>query len=89
MMQEVTESEFSIYDTDDILVRPTDSVKPVRPTIRPVKPTTQQSFMSNMDMDNFPDMPIFSNFPMMKPHEFINLIASEDISKIEEEEKEE
>ena len=33
---------------------------------------------SGMKMSDFPDMPIFSNFPMMQPHEFINLIASED-----------
>ena len=39
-----------------------------------------------MDMNDFSKMPIFNNFPMMAPHEFINLIAAEEIKKLDSEE---
>ena len=40
---------------------------------------TQSQFIPPSEMDDIAKMPIFNNFPMMKPHEFINLITeSED-----------
>ena len=43
----------------------------------PVLPQSQ--FIPPSEMDDIAKMPIFNNFPMMKPHEFINLITeSED-----------
>ena len=57
----MTESEFQIYDSDDI---------------SPISPDEEAPFMT--PIKEFPDMNIpFSTFPMMKPHEFINLIAAE------------
>ena len=62
-IKEVTESEFQIYDTDDI---------------SPISPDEEAPFMTPIKESKFPDMNIpFSTFPMMKPHEFINLIAAE------------
>ena len=61
----MTESEFPIYDTD------TDDISLSSPHEEP-------SFMTPIKMSDFPDMTIpFSSFPMMKPHEFINLIVAE------------
>jgi len=62
--EEVTEeSDYPIYDIVEENAAP-EAPKP---------PPTKTSFMAD-----FPDMQIpFSNFPMMKPHEFINLIAEE------------
>ena len=40
---------------------------------------TQSQFIPPSMMDEIAKMPIFNNFPMMKPHEFVNLITeSED-----------
>ena len=36
---------------------------------------TQSQFIPPSQMDDIAKMPIFNNFPMMKPHEFINLIT--------------
>merc|ERR1719348_759853 len=77
--KEVSESDYAIYDyTDDVQQAPEKGVTP----------STQSSFMSNMamDMNDFSKMPIFNNFPMMAPHEFINLIAAEEIKKLDSEE---
>ena len=64
-MQDVTESEFQIYDTD------TDDFSSI-------SPDDETDIMTPIKMSDFPDMNIpFSSFPMMKPHEFINLIAAE------------
>ena len=61
----MTESEFPIYDTD------IDDFSSISPNEEP-------AFMTPIKMSDFPDMNIpFSSFPMMKPHEFINLIAAE------------
>ena len=63
--KDVTESEFQIYDTD------TEDVSPI-------SPEEEAAFMTPIKQSTFPDMNIpFSSFPMMKPHEFINLIAAE------------
>ena len=70
----MTESEYPIYDTlgenTPLSVYETEEDQSV---------VTQSQFIPPSKMSDMPKLPIFSNFPMMKPHEFINLISeSED-----------
>ena len=76
-LQEVTESEYPIYDSPGentpLSVYQEYETEEDQPVV------TQAQFIPPSKMSDMPKLPIFSNFPMMKPHEFINLISeSED-----------
>ena len=67
IFKDVTEeTDYSIYD--DIGNEESFNTNEDVPSV--------DSFMPPLDMPDFSDIP-FSNFPMMKPHEFINLITEE------------
>ena len=62
--------DYPIYDGIEIVNQP--------------DPETESPFLTPMDMPDFSHIP-FSSFPMMKPHEFINLISSEEETTKEDE----
>ena len=79
--QEVSDSDYPIYDYSDSDSSPVlpDPVLPVSKPAEKEPVLTQSQFIPPSEMDEIAKMPIFNNFPMMKPHEFINLITeSED-----------
>ena len=72
--QEVSESDYPIYDiSEEDIPFPVSEAEEEQPVL------TQSQFIPPSEMSETPKLPIFSKFPMMKPHEFINLISeSED-----------
>ena len=79
--QEVSDADYPIYDYSDSDSNPVlpDPVLPVSKPAEKEPVLTQSQFIPPSEMDEIAKMPIFNNFPMMKPHEFVNLITeSED-----------